>query len=466
MPFPYAQLLKLMNAAPAGDQVVDTPSPWMAQPLERGMLGTYPGGMSEENYGGVQSDRLGMSIGSPTPYTPPTSAQNLGSVPAAKASAQTSTTPQPRRSTGGSQGLKDAVPGAALRPNGGFQPSADFQDLMKQLGQRGSEGLAQQQKGITSLEDQLLALKGQELQTDYSPWLALYDNWYGGNLSKGYQKPLSAQQQNQQAQDLSLAIQKAKNQYTDNDIQLIKDKLGIAERQQESAIRSDDRAYQRQADADKQAAALKARREDLQLQLQMRQDAKDAAADEKKSKLEIEQGHKLLNEPQFKEAAGGIKLQRAASNLERQLDEWGHLPAPVGGEKARYDTLYTQLTTAFKDAEALGALAAADMTLVRQNIANSGGIENYVKNTLTGTNVDTVKDQLKLIRAHAGDVYNNNKKILGSVYKGKSFEDTFKTVDDLYNQADYKSGPKAGDVVDGYRFKGGNPADQNSWEKP
>lgn len=27
------------------------------------------------------------------------------------------------------------------------------------------------------------------------------------------------------------------------------------------------------------------------------------------------------------------------------------------------------------------------------------------------------------------------------------------------------SGPKAGDVVDGYRFKGGNPADQTSWEQ-
>jgi hypothetical protein len=28
-----------------------------------------------------------------------------------------------------------------------------------------------------------------------------------------------------------------------------------------------------------------------------------------------------------------------------------------------------------------------------------------------------------------------------------------------------QSGPKAGDVVDGYRFKGGNPADQKNWEK-
>lgn len=27
------------------------------------------------------------------------------------------------------------------------------------------------------------------------------------------------------------------------------------------------------------------------------------------------------------------------------------------------------------------------------------------------------------------------------------------------------SGPRAGEVVDGYRFKGGNPSDPNAWEK-
>jgi hypothetical protein len=28
-----------------------------------------------------------------------------------------------------------------------------------------------------------------------------------------------------------------------------------------------------------------------------------------------------------------------------------------------------------------------------------------------------------------------------------------------------KAGPKAGDIEDGYRFKGGNKADKNNWEK-
>jgi hypothetical protein len=27
------------------------------------------------------------------------------------------------------------------------------------------------------------------------------------------------------------------------------------------------------------------------------------------------------------------------------------------------------------------------------------------------------------------------------------------------------AGPKAGEVKDGYRFKGGNPADKNNWQK-
>jgi hypothetical protein len=45
-------------------------------------------------------------------------------------------------------------------------------------------------------------------------------------------------------------------------------------------------------------------------------------------------------------------------------------------------------------------------------------------------------------------------------YKGKQPK-----IGDFYEALQERSAPKAGDVVGGFRFRGGNPNDESNWER-
>lgn len=125
---------------------------------------------------------------------------------------------------------------------------------------------------------------------------------------------------------------------------------------------------------------------------------------------------------------------------------------PRVGTPGQMDKLEDQTSKEYEKAEkeAIKALAAADLAdFEAENPWESHGNPDNAKK------IERIKETLRVRKNQIARKYDvRGKNLGGQVRDGGG---------DAYSRP--KTPPKAGDVKDGYRFKGGNPADQNSWEK-
>lgn len=63
------------------------------------------------------------------------------------------------------------------------------------------------------------------------------------------------------------------------------------------------------------------------------------------------------------------------------------------------------------------------------------------------------------------EYYQKNGTLKGFNLASTFSQDTTQVIDNIKNRINEQAGPKKGQVVDGYEFLGGNPADKNSWRK-
>jgi hypothetical protein len=101
-------------------------------------------------------------------------------------------------------------------------PALAMDDVEKALRRKELQSLDIQKSGL----DQLAAFKDkamkQPVQMDLSPLMALTDSWTGSELQKGYSKPFGPQDAMAFGQKVEEALQKAKNDFSDKELELLR----------------------------------------------------------------------------------------------------------------------------------------------------------------------------------------------------------------------------------------------------
>lgn len=123
---------------------------------------------------------------------------------------------------------------------------SDYDDLVKRLNEKGLDSLKGQAQGVQDQTEMLNLALGQRNGLDLSPLMALTDSWTGSNLQKGYSKPDPTALQGS-LQTMQQALQKSKNDLSQNDIDLLKGQLGIESHRLDMQDREKDRQVQRSA---------------------------------------------------------------------------------------------------------------------------------------------------------------------------------------------------------------------------
>lgn len=294
---------------------------------------------------------------------------------------------------------------------------SDYDVLVGRLNDAQIESLRNQKEGISQLEEYVNRVKNREGQMDLSPFMSLYDSWFGGNMAAGYKRPMTAEERDAQLFQLESAVQRARGGLSDTEVELIKAQLGIEDTKLARAERADARAAQTEIEERRIAEARKER-------WQRAQEHADNMAIERGIKLnkqEQEDRYKMLKTDEKSVIEGSIKLANAAREYDALVAKYGM--EPFGEGAAELDRAYTALTTAFKDAEKLGALAAADMQLVRGNVSNAGGLSNYLANLAKGRDAQAIRTQIRDVLSATDTTFARNMDVLDKAFPGKSTED-------------------------------------------
>jgi hypothetical protein len=103
---------------------------------------------------------------------------------------------------------------------------SDIRALLDQLNKQGGTMAGDMQQGLGDKEQMLKAyLENVKPGVDISPLMALADTWYGGNLSKGYAKPMSGMDVLSGQQGLQGQVDKARLGVRDTERNALKDEL-------------------------------------------------------------------------------------------------------------------------------------------------------------------------------------------------------------------------------------------------
>lgn len=152
-----------------------------------------------------------------------------------------------------------------------------------------------------------------------------------------------------------------------------------------------------------------------------------------------------LPEAARKQAAGIDALGSAIGEYRDALKQWGMTDALSPDARAAMGTKYNNMMLQAKEAYNLGVLNGPDFSILQSVITDPRGLMGAVT-----SNSALDKQASELDR----------------IMQGTKAAVTGKTPAKAQQAAPAApSGPKAGVVEDGYRFKGGNPADPKNWEK-
>lgn len=418
LPSMLQAMLAGQNQSPAAPQ-----SPWLA-------LGGEPGNgrmsQNDPRYAPLPANLHKLALGQPQGKAQPVDlaaaldpyAGLAGSFGAPPPDTSAVTTPPP--DTGGGASKPPFVTGISLRakgvPTSGFETDADYKALVDQLGGAGSRALDAQGAGIKTLEEHVNAMKNKELQTDLSPVLGLYDSWFGTNMQGGYARPMSADQRDERVLALEEMVQKARGDLSETDVNLLRSKLGIAEKRIESKeagarhaedidFKERELQYKRESDAAMQQNALDTKL--LMAELERTKQATDAG---QKDRSEIDKSKTTDR------VVGNIEFASALTNLGQMLEEEPS-DGPLDFDRnPALKAAYTRALVSFKNAAGLGALANADLALAAGQIKDPVAFDAWFKGQVLGGTHSTAKTQIKESLKGTKQVFDQFHKQLQATY--------------------------------------------------
>ena len=247
----------------------------------------------------------------------------------------------------------------------GFQPYTETEagkELIKQLGDASKLGQDEAAKSLGDSQKLADLYKSLPMQLDLSPAAAMIDSWTKGNLAASYKRPETPQDKIGAMAALQQGISKSRLGLTNAQTEFLKDRLTMAQKNDDAKIRYAEAAGRAAIAGGEKAVAR-------QNKLDTRKMTASAMFNEKQGK-EIDQ-YSLF-------AAGLSKVRKAIE------DNKGSVPV-AGNAKLLYDQGLSQMTTSYNRVEAdLGALALGDLDQLLKTLgANGTRLGAYVSDKLT-----------------------------------------------------------------------------------
>lgn len=139
-------------------------------------------------------------------------------------------------------------------------------------------------------------------------------------------------------------------------------------------------------------------------------------------------------------------LNSTIDKLDQAIGKYGTQLLP-GKENALLGTLVTDAQLQMKEAQKLGVLNGPDLQLMVKQLGDPTSIRGSIQGP------EALQIKLKQVKA-----------LLNKRYKTSAANAGF-DVSGIPDFADpeIKTGPKAGDIEDGFQFKGGDPSDRKNW---
>lgn len=270
-----------------------------------------------------------------------------------------------------------------------------YKALLDQMDARGAAALEAQRSGIDQFGRQIDATKAIPIQADISPLLALSDTWFGGNLQKGYTPPTPTEAKVSQIMQLQAALQKQKQGLSDDEIALIKSRLGG-----EESLAKMQAEFQ----------GLKLRKAELGEAQKTRQDFREMQEDQR-------QVEKLQTGNDLKMMSGVVKSVGAINALKGFISTKG-IPNIISNpdDLNTFNSLYASAKLAIKDAEELGALTSSDVDITQGVLGPEGKVLDSMKQKFLGGDatllraLDTVTDRYE-------KNFKNKKTLLSKTYQ-------------------------------------------------
>lgn len=314
---------------------------------------------------------------------------------------------------------------AAFTSRPKFPTSLDeFNSLIK----RQTEGLAGQREGLKQIESQIAELQKPQETSALAPILmAASDLVSGTQFMKGYQTPEQKEQARKaQALNLQMQMQKAKGDLTDKEIDLFKaqyqDALGRERLAQEENL-------------------LKLK---LGAETGKQPELKDWQVQSATYGRRLAQAENVFGDLENQGYDRGT-FGEGAKDLLSAVPGVGHLTSE---NLKRQQQAERNFITATLRKESGAAISASEFKNAEQQYFPRAGDSPEVL-AQKRANRQQVIEGMKL---GAGPAWSQLPQVASEVGAGAMM-------------GSKKPAPKAGEIVNGYKFKGGNPADKNSWEK-
>lgn len=311
--------------------------------------------------------------------------------------------------------------------------------MLNRIGDQQLEALRQQGLSVEALQKQLGDVKNKQLPMNLSPLAALADAWTGSKLSSVAQPAETAQSRDAEAAALQGQILKAQQGMSQDEIQLLKDKLTAQYHSEDLSQREADRQVQREAvaaqkDTVRSDKLTHQQREELQ-HAQDKFNNDTTVKDTVTKRAELDQIRNQINQ---------AKTDPVANNM-----------LPIALVKLYVNRVSNQEVGLAKGSQALTDRAeqfAKEMS----------------KGTLTEKNAGFMQELVDGMQKHGDQVLSERANHYGHTYSkltGLAPETAIEHVSGgMVSAPTAATPPKPGDIIDGHRFKGGDPSKKSSWE--